>query len=385
MGMTPCRPMRSPDGFERRTRQMSTSPAHRSLAALALLLVAALGVVPAGAQEDPASDDRPTPGVPVPDDSELGVVHSWALAPAGAGDGSQSGDRANLTYRMAPGTLVQDRVTLFNFSNVPLEFELIAIDAENNDDGAFTPVDPEQEQTGVGVWVTLPVDTLAVPAGQAASFDIVVNVPRDARPGDHAGVILAANDARGTSADGRIVTTERQTGTRVYIRVEGELTPELAVAEVRTDYTAKLNPLDGSADVTYRIENRGNVRLAGTHQVSISGPFGLLESSGPLHELPELLPGESIEFTETIDDVAATVAAFTDVELEAITVDGSNEAVDAADRRAIGLAVPFAVIAALVVAAFVWVARTRYRKHGQDVPPSRGDVIDDDLLEPQPT
>ncbi|MFZ6004529.1 MAG: hypothetical protein ACOYXM_11425 [Actinomycetota bacterium] len=353
---------------------------------IALFLAVALAALaPAAAQEVPDGGSGATPGEPIPEDSDLGIVHSWALTPAGAGDGSQSGDRANLSYEMAPGTLVTDRVTLFNFSNVPLEFEVFPVDAQNNDDGAFTPLPPDVDQTGVGAWVKLPVDKLEIPAGDAATFDIVVSVPLDARPGDHAGAILASNDARGTSPDGRIVTLDRQTGTRVYIRVDGELNPELAVADLGTHYSATANPLGGSAEVTYRVENRGNVRLAGTHQVTIGGPLGLMRRSGPLHELPELLPGESVEFTETIDDVAATVAAFTEVDLEAIRSDGSDADVGADDRRSIGLAVPYLIIALLVVGGLVRFARRRFQRHRDDPPPSASGHVREIVLEHQPT
>lgn len=354
----------------------------RALPVLVLALgLGALG--PAAAQEE--VPEQPPPGEPIPADDDRGIVHSWALAPSGAGGGSQTGERANLTYEMAPGTVVTDRVTLFNFSNVELTFDVFPIDATNNDEGAFTPLPQDAEQTGVGAWVTIPVDQLTVPAGQAASVDLVINVPPDAPPGDHAGAVLASNDARGTSPDGRIITLDRQTGTRVYIRVDGPLRPELAVARLATHHTPKVNPLDGSAEVTYRIENRGNVRLAGTHRVSVSGPLGLLRRSGELRHLPELLPGEGLEFTETIDGVAATVAAFTEVDLEPLTVDGSEDDVKADDRTAIGLALPYLLIALLIAAGLVWVARRRYRKHGDRRPhraPERRPEVE---LEPQPT
>lgn len=365
---------------------MPSTPVLRQLAALLLLLAVAVGAAgPARAQDADEEPEAPTPGVPVPDDSELGVVHSWALAPAGAGDGSQAGDRANLTYQMAPGTVVTDRVTLFNLSNVPLDFELYPIDAENNDEGALTPTRTDAEQTGVGAWVQLPEETLSLGPGQQADFNIAITVPPDARPGDYAGAILASNDARGTSPDGRIVTLDRSTGTRVYLRVDGPLTPELAVADLGLDYTSELNPLGGAATVTYRIENRGNVRLAGTHQVSVSGPLGLLETSGEVHELPELLPGESLEFTETLDGVAATGASFATVDLRPLTVDGTEDDVKADDRRAIGLAVPYLLVALLVVAGLVWVARRRYRRHSGDEVLPTGGQHDDIVLERQPT
>lgn len=364
-------------------------PTRRGLAALSVLLVTAIAVGPAAAQQpsqpqQPADADEtsPTPGVPIPEDSELGVVHSWALAPAGAGGGSQSGDRANLTYEMAPGTTVQDRVTLFNFSNVPLTFHVFPTDASNNDSGEFSPVEETAPQEGVGAWVALPVDTISVPAGQAATFDIAVNVPNDARPGDHAGAILAANQATGTGPDGRIVNLDRQTGTRVYVRVAGELRPELAVEDLSTDYTPRLNPLDGTATVTYRIVNRGNVRLAGTQRVSIAGPLGLLSSSGPEHEIPELLPGASVEFIETIEGVAATVAAFAEVDIEPAAVEAVDTEIRADDRRAIGVAVPYLLVALLLAGALAWIARARYKKH-RDEPVD--DDRDDRLLEPQLT
>lgn len=350
--------------FER-PDEMLASKSLRKIAAVMFLFVTSLGALaPASAQVDSGDDEEPTAGVPVPSDSELGVVHSWALAPAGAGDGSQAGDRANLTYEMAPGTVVTDRVTLFNLSNVPLTFELYAADARNNDDGAFTPASPDEEQTGVGAWVRLPTESLTLEPGTQADFDIVVNVPPDARPGDHAGVILASNDARGTSPDGRIITLDRSTGTRVYVRVDGELRPELAVVGLGSDYTPEINPLDGSAEVTYRIENRGNVRLAGTHQVSVGGPFGLLTEKGPERELPELLPGESVEFTETVDGAAATGLAFTKVDLEPLTIDGTEDDVRADDRSSTALAPPVFLIALVVAAVLALVARARFQRHG---------------------
>lgn len=354
---------------------MRFTRASRRIAAL-LLTAGAVGFLPAAAQTaDQDAPTVPTPGLPVPDDSDSGVVHSWALAPAGASGGSQAGDRANLTYEMTPGTSATDRVTLFNLSNVPLEFEVFPVDAENNDDGAFTPRDRDDDHAGVGAWVRLPTDKVTLGPRQQADFDIAIVVPPDARPGDHAGAILASNDARGEGPDGRIVNVDRQTGTRVYVRVDGELQPELVVARLDTHYTPRAHPARGIARITYRVENRGNVRLGGTHQVSVGGPFGLFRKSDAVRDLPELLPGESLEFTATIRNVAATVAAFTTVDLEPVAVDGADDEIKADDRRAIGLAMPFLLLALAVVAVLIRIARNRYRKRQVALPAPPREVV----------
>ena len=70
---------------------------------------------------------------------------------------------------------------------------------------------------------------------------------------------------------------DRRTGTRLLIRVNGPLTAELAVTDVSTDYSPALNPLAGSATVTYVVENRGNTRLGGTATAAVGGPFGIGE------------------------------------------------------------------------------------------------------------
>ncbi len=187
-------------------------------------------------------------------------------------------------------------------------------------------------------------------------------MPIDARPGDHAGAILASSEAVGTGPEGDIITLDRRTGSRLYVRVDGPLQPELAVEDLSTTYTPTLNPLDGRAEVRYRIVNRGNVRLAASHRASLSGPLGLLQTSTATEEVPELLPGESIEITRTLEDVAATGVLFTDIDLDPAAVSG-DEQLEPAGRRSFGFAVPFTVVAALLVLGLVLYARRAYLRH----------------------
>lgn len=54
---------------------------------------------------------------------------------------------------------------------------------------------------------------------------------------------------------------DQRIGARVHIRLAGDVRPELTVTQVAADYAGSLNPFSrGTAVVTYRVTNTGNVR-----------------------------------------------------------------------------------------------------------------------------
>lgn len=353
-------------------------------AAIASLFAASVGlalVAPAQAQTTqptPPPDETPTseapqpttdelvPGLPVPDDVD-GVVHSWAIAP---GDGTvAAGERPNLTYEVSPGGRVDDVVTLFNFSNVQLTFAVYATDGFNNDDGSFNLLPADEDPTGVGTWVTIAVDSVTLEAGQQAVLPITIDVPVDASPGDHVGAVLATSTAFGTGPDNATVTLDRRTGTRLNVRVAGQLRSELTVEDIDVDYDAAPNPLAGAAQVRFTIVNRGNVRMAGRESVSVAGPFGLFRTSLEPVDIPELLPGERIEVTRQLDDVTATGLLFAEVELELRSPVGGSDDLEPYSRSGSTAAIPYAVVAALLVLIFGGLARRAYRRHQRDAGP----------------
>jgi hypothetical protein len=332
-----------------------------------LVAATAVGVslgasVPSSWSQDSTPQSDPPAGRESPEAAGTGVVQSWALAPAGSTDPSEAGNRPNLAYELAPGADLEDAVTLYNFSNVPLTFRVYATDAVNNEDGQFDLIPGDQEPEDVGTWITLPQDNITVPAGAQATMPISVKVPADAAPGDHVGAILASNEAAGTGPDGKTVTLDRRTGSRVYIRVSGDLHPELAIEDIDTSYTPSLNPLGGTAKVTYRIHNRGNVRLAGAHSVSIAGPFGLSEQRVPAKDLPELLPGESVTLRASFDGVPAAAVAVTMIRLEPSGNVGRDD-LSAVSGRALTLAPPVTVIMLGLATWLALRARRAYRRH----------------------
>jgi hypothetical protein len=242
-----------------------------------------------------------------------GIVESWAVAPAAAD--ATSGNRPDLTYSAAPGATIKDAITVYNYGNVTETFNVYATDAFNNSDGKFDILPGDKKAVDAGSWLKLDQGVLTVPPGKQVTIPIAITIPADATPGDHVGAVVASSGTVGQSPDNKVITLDRRTGTRLYIRVTGKLQPDLHVAEVKTAFTQSANPLGGKAHVTFRVENRGNVRLGGKITVAISGPFGLMEKKVTLPELDEVLPGQKFDLSADLKDLPALFLDSTTVKL----------------------------------------------------------------------
>lgn len=325
----------------------------------------ALAASPAGAKAAPKPTTPTTRVLPSNPSLPPAIVNSWALAPSGDTPG-QPGTRPDLSYELNPGTEVQDSVTLFNYSNTQLNFRIYATDAFNNADGQFDLLTGDKTPVDAGSWVKLPQANITVPALASAVLPITLKVPPDATPGDHAAAVLASSQAQGTGPDGKIVNLDRRTGSRVYVRVSGPLTPKLDIVRIHGVYHPALNPLSGSLDVTYTVRNRGNERLAAAQKLVLKAPFGIgLDKATPAN-LPELLPGNSVTLHARFNGVPATALVLDGISLQPVAAQGTSSANPAArGRTGRVLAVPWTVLAVLAAVGLVLYARKAYLRHQQ--------------------
>jgi hypothetical protein len=315
----------------------------------------------------------PTSTVPadtetLPTDQGQQVTESWALTPAVSADPDAAGNRSELTYLADPGAVIQDAVTVFNFGTVQENFQVYATDAFNNNEGQFDVLPADKKPSDVGTWVKFSQEGITVPPGKQATIPITITIPRDAAPGDHVGAIVASSPTSGTDALGNVVTFDRRTGSRMYVRVNGPLTAELAVTNVDTTYDHSISPLGGTARVKYRIENRGNVRLAGTATLSVAGPLGIGEKQVALPNMPELLPGQDITVTADVHDVPELFLGFTTVRVEPAQPSGVDAKVS--EKRDLSFVPPLAVLGVLLVALIALLVWRRVRRRRADGPAS---------------
>jgi len=310
----------------------------------------------------PPPDTPTTTPTTTPATSDQGLVESWALAPGGSLNGNEAGNRPNLTYDSDPGAVINDTVTLLNYGNVQLTFRVYGTDAFNNDAGEFDLLPGNEVPVDAGSWVKVAQENITVSPGKQATIPITITIPADAAPGDHVGAILASNVTQGNDDSGQIVNLDRRTGTRMYIRLSGELTPQLAVADVETTYHHALNSLAGSADVTFRVENRGNVRLTANATVIVAGPFGLGESKVSLPPIPEILPGQHVDLSATLEDVPALMIDSTTVHLTPTDAAAEGGDVKATTGTDVTFAPPIAILMVLLILTFGLLARRAYKR-----------------------
>lgn len=297
-------------------------------------------------------------------------VHSFTLTPAGANNEPGTSNRPDLSYTADPGSTIQDAVTVFNLGTEQLTFRVYATDGRNADDGSFALLGGDETPTDVGSWFTFAQDNVTVAPGMATTIPVTITIPASADPGDHIGAVLASSKALSTDGKGAAVVLDRRTGTRIYLRVNGAIRPELAVEKLNVEYHSKANPLDGSATVSYQIKNRGNVRLRGSSVLSMSGPFGLGGTSAPQREVPELLPGQGMTVTEEISGVPALVLNSAKVKITPIGGDGVQP--QKVSKAARVFALPFTLLLVAALALFGVLGRRAYLRHRNPPLPAAG-------------
>ncbi|HEV2592681.1 MAG TPA: hypothetical protein VGU02_12400 [Gaiellaceae bacterium] len=134
-------------------------------------------------------------------------------------------------------------------------------------------------------WLSVRPKRVAIAAGSAATVTVRATVPRGARPGDHASLLLLGSRPLVRGA----VAVRMRLGVVVVLRVPGRVVHRLAVLRVRARQRL----------ITVRLANRGNVaeQLTGGRVVMTLWRRG--KEVGRAAALPrELLPGATgdIEF-----------------------------------------------------------------------------------------
>lgn len=297
---------------------------------------------------------------------------TWSVKPA---DTAQGRDRPNYAYDLMPGGTVGDALYVANRSPQPITLRVYAADGFLTDDGALDILAGGVESTDLGSWVSIASPELTLDSGASAEVPFTVAVPADAAPGDYAAGIVASMLV--TADNGTI--TERRLGSRVHLRVQGELAPALAISDVVVDYHGTANPAEtGSATVGYTLTNTGNTRLDPDAEVALGGPFGWARVTAA-DDAPELLPGSSLERTVEVAGIVPFVLLSADVTATSQVVSRTLAGAEpstldplVSQGTATTAAVPWTALAILAVIALLvaWrivAARRRRAAHAREI------------------
>lgn len=287
---------------------------------------------------------------------------TWGVVPV-TGDGGHHRTRFDL--EVDPGEQLIEQVAVINYSDDPLTLDLYARDAFTTQSGGLDLLAADQTSRDAGAWIEFDTDEVTIPARSRVEVPFRVLVPPQATPGDHAAGLVASHTLASEDENGQQIAVENRVGARVYLRVSGDLDPQLQVSILESGYRHSWVPFRwGSVDYTYQVTNTGNVRLGGSPHVATHWFFGTLERTAAGDDLPELLPGESFTASTTLPRVmpllrhTGTVSVLPDPP-ESAPLDIT---VPRAEATVMVWAVPWTTLAllALVYAAVRW-----HRRRGQ--------------------
>ncbi|QLD11745.1 DUF916 domain-containing protein [Microbacterium oleivorans] len=219
----------------------------------------------------------------------------WTVETA---DNDNGVGRGNFTYDVEPGAVISDTMVVVNTGTQALPLAVYAADAFTTSSGDIDVLVDGTPSIGAGTWVAIGTPAVELLPGQQADIAFTISVPADARPGDHAAGIVTSLVTTDASQS---LSVDRRLGTRVNLRVAGELSPAAAIADVSTAYTPSWNPFAaGTLTVSYALENPGNTRITGVETLAVAGPLGLFGADTAPAQLREIIPGSVVEVTREL-------------------------------------------------------------------------------------
>jgi hypothetical protein len=268
----------------------------------ALAMAGLLAAGPTSHASAPPTTTPPNSTTSTTVDETAADTGNFAVQPSGP---NGPGGRDYFIYTFKTGQRFGDTVGISNLGTQTATFAVYATDARTSNDGSFSLLREEEKPKDVGTWVTLGATQYTLDPGKRVDIPFKIDVPADATPGDHVGAIVAQRINDPNNPTGGIGLNVRvRVGARIYVRVDGPVNPSLAVESMSVRYDAPANPFaTADAHIDYTLRNTGDVRLSPTAALKVSGLFGLGEQKLPDRQIPELLPGSSIQIAETLHGV----------------------------------------------------------------------------------
>ncbi|MGA2530742.1 MAG: hypothetical protein ABSG36_16495 [Acidimicrobiales bacterium] len=269
-------------------------------------------------------------------------------------------------FGSTPGGRLEDHVAIINYSDQTATFLIRGTDAVNTPQGGFAALPINEPSHDLGAWIYLPRSDLRVTLRPRSDLIVpfLIEVPKDAMPGDHVGVITATLVSSVVSKSGQRLRLLQTIGTRIFLRVSGALHPALTVTVLAVSNQGTLDPIGtDKAKITYSVSNTGNVDLGGLQTVYVSGLFGSRSTAVHLPEIQLLLPGFSVKKTVEIGDIFPEIHETAHVSIRPLYIAGSVARLSSPFQGSGSFwAIPWTLIAIIIVAivlVVVWFVRRR--------------------------
>ena len=150
-------------------------------------------------------------------------------------------------------------------------------------------------------WIA-PLPSFLIAPKQIQTLTLVINVPKNASPGGHYGVIRFTGTAPELQGSG--VSLSASLGALVLLTVNGTLTHNLSVADFTVSKDGKTSTLFESGPLTFtvRLKNNGNIQELPTGHITVTDTFGKIVAGVNINVPPRnILPDSIRKFTGALD------------------------------------------------------------------------------------
>jgi len=269
-------------------------------------------------------------------------------------------------FGATPGGRIEDHVAILNYSDQTATFLIRGTDAVNTPQGGFAALPINERSHDLGTWIYLPRSDLTVTLRPRTDLIVpfLIEVPADATPGDHVGVITATLVSSVISKSGQRLRLLQTVGTRIFLRVSGPLRPSLTITWLALRYQGTLDPFGtGTAEITYTVTNTGNVALGGLQTVDVSGLFGSRATAAHVPKIGLLLPGFSVKQKVEVKGVFPEILETAHVSIRPLYIAGSVAPRAGPFQASRSFwAIPWILIAIIVVVILLVVGWFRWRR-----------------------
>ncbi len=153
----------------------------------------------------------------------------------------------------------------------------------------------------IKAWIA-PLPTFLMAPRQIKSLPVTINVPANASPGGHYGVIRFT--ATPPELHGTGVSLSASLGALMLLTVNGKTTENMSVAQLSVSHNGKTGTLFESAPLNFteRLKNNGNIHEEPTGQVVVKDMFGKTVGADNINVPPRnVLPQSIRKFEQPFD------------------------------------------------------------------------------------
>jgi len=196
------------------------------------------------------------------------AVSGGSLSVFPADNKEHPGTRSWFVYEADPGTVIKDKVEIFNQDDQATTVNVAVLDGATTNDGGYTLVGAIDQNKDIGTWAQLSKTQVTLPAKSKTTIDLTITVPENADVGSHAGGVVAWRSTDGEPRGDAQLKVVTRVAARMYLTVPGDIIRKLDISNVRHTITK------GVLYFHMTFHNDGNVTLTPEANISLRGIFG---------------------------------------------------------------------------------------------------------------